>query len=334
MSFITFLPSEFDHYNLRSYNRRRGIRYLQVEVTTRCNLSCPSCIHGQNGIEPKTLSVEKFTEIVEGIPTLQCISFVGMGEALLFPKISELVAFCNKRSIKTAITTNGTVGQKRLNEAVRSGLDKLTISIDGHNDETFSYARGGAKLSTVLKFAATAVELSTHTNVEIWGGITLSRHNIKNLKEIISMIADTGIYNIYVESIHHWGYDFTLNDLSIFSLDYTYVTEKILESCEFAKSRSIALHIFDYERIFSKGIENYTRCGWPVDATVLRADGSVAPCCIQLQGDDRVSFGNVHTSKLNDIWLSRDYSNFASSSLSGEAPQYCQKCIYRAEFGE
>lgn len=330
----TVLPNEFDAYKLGEYDRSAGVRYIQLELTTRCNLRCPSCIHGQTGIAADNLDHNTFIALINTVPSLRHVSFVGMGETLLSPHLTEYISLCSERGIRTAITTNGTVSLTRLEAVLKSGLNKLTISIDGHNDETFSYARGGAQLAKVLTFASEAVRVATTTGGEVWGGITLTKYNVEYLSDIVATIGGSGISNIYIESIHHWGSDFSLNDLSVFSLPVQHVTKQIEKALGVAGKAQLNVKVFDYKRIFDEGISMPRMCGWPIDACVVRANGTIAPCCIQLQGEDRVSFGDLAKESLPEIWLSDSYKRFASSFCQRKEPEYCRKCIYRAEFGK
>jgi MoaA/NifB/PqqE/SkfB family radical SAM enzyme len=329
---IIFAKDEFSAYGLDTYNRQNGPRYLQVEVTTRCNLKCPSCIHGQEGISYDFLDIESFQSIIQGTPSVEFVSFVGMGESLLVPDIEDFVLYCSTRGMRTTITTNGTLAVRRLHDVVDAGLNKLTISIDGHDEGSFARARGGARLSKVVDFAGHAVRKRSAA-FDVWAGVTLTTMNIETLPEIIRLVAETGIEDINVESVHHWGSDFSLNVLSIFTMERERV-EAALEVARIeAEAKGVRVHIFDYRRIFERGVSGFTRCGWPIDGAVIRADKSVAPCCIQLQGSNRVSMGNLGSASLGEIWQSERYNDFSVSFTEGRQPSYCTACLYRAQYG-
>ena len=86
---------------------------VYVEITTYCNLKCKGCSR-TNSIEKHTwhggtetnwnnqhMSVEEFTEIVNGIPPIRLVRLFGIGEPTMHPSLPELIAIAHsKRKFK------------------------------------------------------------------------------------------------------------------------------------------------------------------------------------------------------------------------------------------
>ena len=77
--------------------------------------------------------------------TLSYLTFYFQGEPYLNPNFLEMVSYASGSGIYTATSTNAHyLDDVNARETVRSGLDRLIISIDGTSQETYeSYRIGG-----------------------------------------------------------------------------------------------------------------------------------------------------------------------------------------------
>ncbi len=81
------------------------MKKVYIEITNNCNLNCSFCI--KNDRVNKFISIEEFKIILEKIkPYTKYIYLHVMGEALLHPKINELIDLAS-RYFNVNITTNG-----------------------------------------------------------------------------------------------------------------------------------------------------------------------------------------------------------------------------------
>ena len=123
----------------------RGARLttLNVEVTNRCNLRCSYCPVNRSLARPKTdLPFDRFIDILDRSPTVKTLLPFQWGEPLMHPRMIDMIEVAAKRGIRTYLTTNGTFLDRPTRDALlRSGLTRLTISVDG-DDETHHATRG------------------------------------------------------------------------------------------------------------------------------------------------------------------------------------------------
>jgi radical SAM protein with 4Fe4S-binding SPASM domain len=113
---------------------------LIVRITNRCNLRCVQCGQwGENGVwklaRPEGLAEELTTrEWVGLIDThqwaLSHLYFWG-GEPLLRSDLWEIVGAASRRGLTTELSTNGTLLRAQPEGALESGLDYLSVSLDG-----------------------------------------------------------------------------------------------------------------------------------------------------------------------------------------------------------
>ena len=130
---------------------------VQIETTSRCNLTCPMCPTHKVGSEVKIKKMDMptshFKAILEGwSKRIFTLHLFGRGEPLLAKNIFELIDYSNQLGIPhVSITTNGVLlDQKRANELRRVGLSELRVSIGGANQSTYEKIRG-AELEQVLE---------------------------------------------------------------------------------------------------------------------------------------------------------------------------------------
>lgn len=122
----------------------RKIDYMRISLTDRCNLRCQYCMPAE-GVpligHKEVLRLEEVLRIVKGAATIGVtkIRLTG-GEPLLRKGIIHLI-----REIKriegieeVAITTNGLLLDNMLDDLIQAGLDRVNLSLDTLDEETFS----------------------------------------------------------------------------------------------------------------------------------------------------------------------------------------------------
>ena len=119
-------------YRLRLETTARVLS-LNVETTNHCNLRCTICPVNRGMVRAKRfLDPARFMRLIDATPTLRFVLPFQWGEPLLHPEIDRMIRYAADRGIRSMMTTNGTLLDERMAERLfRSGLDRLTISIDG-----------------------------------------------------------------------------------------------------------------------------------------------------------------------------------------------------------
>lgn len=131
--------------------------FIDVEVTSACNLKCPFCattFRGSN-IKKGFISEKIVRKIIdEGTDrNLYGVKFNIRGEPLLHPKIHKFVKYAkDKGLIDVYFNTNAMLLDKeQASRLIDAGLDRLSVSFEGYTKEVYESYRVGAKFSTVLK---------------------------------------------------------------------------------------------------------------------------------------------------------------------------------------
>ena len=128
--------------------------YLQVEVTTRCNL--PGCMMCPRTAWPERWQAQDLTwETFEALlPSLKFFSHVhlsGWGEPLLHPRLWDMARALWAQGLKVSLTTNGLGLNEEVQWRVLEHLDMVAISLDGGRAETYERLRPGADFHRLVQ---------------------------------------------------------------------------------------------------------------------------------------------------------------------------------------
>lgn len=150
-------PSNLDLVQLPivdSYGRKHNS--LRISVTDRCNIRCFYCMPLNVQFLPRSqlLTYEEITRVIRIV--VDCgvnkIRITG-GEPLVrsdLPRLIEMIA--NIRQIDdVALTTNGLLLAQHADALYRAGLNRLNISLDALNPETFEQIARRKGLEQVLE---------------------------------------------------------------------------------------------------------------------------------------------------------------------------------------
>jgi cyclic pyranopterin phosphate synthase len=134
----------------------RNINYLRLSVTDRCNMRCFYCM-------PKEGIVNKGHEAVLTYEELLLIAEAAVGLGIEKIRITGgeplvrrgIVGFLGKLSAvfglrHLALTTNGLLLAEMADDLYRAGVQRLNVSIDSLNPQTFSDITRGGDLGRVL----------------------------------------------------------------------------------------------------------------------------------------------------------------------------------------
>ncbi len=142
----------------------RKINYLRISVTDRCNLRCLYCMP-EEGIElfpsNKILSFEEILFFVETVSNLGVnkIRITG-GEPLIRKNVQFLIkSICKLENVNdVALTTNGVLLEKYINELVDAGLRRVNISLDTLKRDKFKFITRRDFFSEVIRGIKSAVK--------------------------------------------------------------------------------------------------------------------------------------------------------------------------------
>lgn len=180
----------------------RKIEYLRLAVTDRCNYRCIYCMPPTgicNKSHDEILSIEEMTDIVKAAYSLDIkkLRLTG-GEPLVRKGIVDLCRSIKEigEDIELGVTTNGSLLAPIAKELRTAGVDRLNISLDSLNPETFSKITRGGELRDVINGIRTARQAgfdNIKINTVLLAGI--------NDEEIFDFIMLTGYEPVHLRFI-------------------------------------------------------------------------------------------------------------------------------------
>ena len=142
----------------------RRIDYLRVSVTDRCNYRCFYCMPAEGikgGKHSEFLSYEEMTRIIRVFSELgvRKVRFTG-GEPLVRRNVISLIEQVGALPGITdlSLSTNAHLLGKQARQLKEAGLDRVNISIDSLDAESFSNITRGGELNTVIDGIDAALE--------------------------------------------------------------------------------------------------------------------------------------------------------------------------------
>lgn len=130
------------------------LRKLNIETSSRCNLSCHMCVRSAWSDAAGHMSWDTYRRLLPAFHQLSSVNLSGYGEPLLNEHIIEMISEAKAnlpRDAQVGFNTNATgIDGTMATALVASGLDTLVVSIDGTSPRTFRGVRTGADLGQVL----------------------------------------------------------------------------------------------------------------------------------------------------------------------------------------
>ena len=215
-------PEVMEHYGIRpgaQIRMQAGSRSLRlhrpvsqlakvyVELTSRCNLTCRTCIRNawkeaQGDMTGETY--KRLLESLQGLPSRPDVFFGGFGEPLLMPELAGIVAQAKAVAGKVELITNGMLLTEALSrDLIQAGLDTLWVSVDGATPESYADVRLGATLpavfNNIIRFSNLRIGFNPRPAIGI--SFVAMRKNIADLPALIRMSSRLGASRYMVTNV-------------------------------------------------------------------------------------------------------------------------------------
>ncbi|MBL7774616.1 MAG: SPASM domain-containing protein, partial [Saprospiraceae bacterium] len=230
-------------------------------------------------------------------------------EPYIHPDFLDMVEYAHRRGLFTVTSTNGHfLDEARARRTVEAGLDRLIISVDGADQETYAQYRIGGQLEQVLDGARRVVawkrRLKSRRPHLIFQCLVV-RPNEHQLDDIRRLARDIGVDEVKFKSAQVYDYQ---QGNPLIPLDERYARYRRQADGSWAPKHALDNHCWKL---------------W--HAAVVTWDGVVAPCCFDK--DARHRLGDLTTAAFRDIWQGPAYRQFRRQLLRGRsAIDICTNC--------
>lgn len=317
INFIRFIGSYISAFFGINRSTKLSPFFISVEPADFCNLQCSECPVGvKNSLlveRGNFFDLELYKNLIEEMKgTLLHVQFYFQGEPFLNKQLTEMIRYAHDRKLFTSVSTNGQfLTDETAREIVRSGLDKLIVSVDGTTQEVYEMYRKGGNLQKVFDGINHVISWkrrlkSLFPMIEMQFLVLKSNeHQMQEMKQIAK--------NLNVDKLSFKSaqfYDFE-NGNSQIPANIRYVRYRLNKSGK-------------YELKFSQP----NRCSRLLGGAVINAKGEVLPCCYDKQS--QYSFGNIRSASFYACWHSDKANSFREQLLLNRHQfDICRNCTGR-----
>lgn len=279
-----------------------------IDPANICNLRCPFCPTGTGTLKMprRIMELNEFKIILDKLVSVRQLTLHNWGEPLLNPALPDMIRYAKQKGQTVSFDTNLAmpVKKEQMEALISSGLDEITVSLDGASQCTYEKYRRGGQFERVLGNLKLLMEvknsLGQATPVVTWKFI-VNRFNEPEIETARQMAREIGVL-------------FNLSPMGIpAELQPTWAPQAA------------------YRIIKKKGISHpRSICIWMFRFIVVSSDGSVLPCCVVQ--DSQYSCGNLLTQDFDDIWNGPQYRRSRSLMVPvlfrprSTAPNPCVAC--------
>jgi len=284
---------------------------LYIELTNRCNLNCPFCLVGQQNLQ-ESVAHSDLNRDSGGISMDLCRKTIKdaarfgikelylhfQGEPLMYRRrdFVELVKLSNACGLKTGMFTNGLLLNPQFSrKIVQAGMNVIRFSVDGASQDVYEKNRVGGEFEKVYNNMKDIVIIAKEeqSDIELCWQLIAVRNNEHQIEMAREMANEIGI------------------DFSVKSFAES-VPELVTTDPQY------------HRKLHPKTCKDIYR------STYVYWDGSVVPCCYDLDGKEIL--GNLNNSSLEEVWNGSRYKNLRrriNRSLIDPAaePDLCKGCL-------
>ncbi|MBF0557352.1 MAG: radical SAM protein [Nitrospirae bacterium] len=217
---LAFMRNRFRwHYYPRLHYVSRFPDHVDVEISSACNMKCPMCYtitdEFKQKIKRQFMEFDLFKKIID-----ECVSYGTYsirlslrGETFIHKDAIRMIRYAKEKGIRevSTLTNNLALNPALFEEAMKAGLDWLTISFDGLGD-TYESIRKPAKFA------------DSYGKIKEYKCIKVKAHSLKPVIKVQSVwpaVKDNA--QEYLDAFRPYADDIAFNPL----VDYLHVDEDI-----------------------------------------------------------------------------------------------------------
>jgi radical SAM protein with 4Fe4S-binding SPASM domain len=184
---------------------------LWIEITSRCNLSCPACCNRKlSDHERRDMDEGLLDRLCAQVPGLGCqVSLFHRGEPLLHPRFDYWITRFRAAGATVRLHTNATLlDQERAQRLAAAEPEFVTLSLDTLHAYRYAQARQGARLDETMAgverlLAARTKARAKRMRVSL---LLMGRQDWgEEEKARIAKLKGLGLERVVVRSPHNWG---------------------------------------------------------------------------------------------------------------------------------
>jgi len=283
---------------------------LGMEITNKCNLSCPLCVRAREKLNRPVgvMSLKNYKMVIDSLSDyLIHVRLHAWGEPFLNPDLVEMVHYTHHKGIYTNFHTNGHfLTEKKINGLIDAGLDEITIALDGMSQKTYEKYRKGGDVQIVKSGVKNFCEIKKQRKVNnplINLQFIVMSHNEHEIEKIKNFAEEIGVDQLIIKTVN------------AFLVEDEYAKEFI------PKNTSYSGYLVSDDKLkFKEEIP----CNFIFMENKINWDGTVSICgCDDTHGG--YVRGNFFKDNIQDIIFGEEFIEAKRKSLT-KSFEMCKKC--------
>ena len=301
--------------------------FVSVEPANFCQLRCPECPVGTasspNRLSPhRLMPLSIFERVLEQVQsTAHTIQFYFQGEPLLNKQLPEMITAAHNVGLYTIVSTNAQAITQPIAEAlVKSGLNRIIVSIDGFSEESYSAYRVGGSLHKALEgllYLANA-KIKCHSRIRIELQVLRLKTNEHEWDWIKKNYKSLGATHLVFKTAQLYNFE---HGHPLMPTDERYSRyRKTADGTYIHKSSPLHSTPYTLHRAYRAScLRLWSGC-------VITTNGDVLPCCYDKE--HRHAYGNIMQQSLADLYHSTKANALRRRVLlyQGEPLEMCKNC--------
>ncbi|MBW2434189.1 MAG: heme b synthase, partial [Deltaproteobacteria bacterium] len=327
--------------------KKNELRLVAWETTRNCNLACVHCRASANmGPHEGELGTDEALRLLDQIAEVaKPIIILTGGEPLLRSDIFELARHGSELGLRMVMALNGTlVTEKIARQLVDSGIQRISVSIDGSSAETHDRFR---QVKGAFEGTLRGIELIKDAGLEFQINTTITKTNLDQIPAIQDLAVELGAVAHHIFLLVPTGRGKYIVDQAIDAAEYERTLNWFYDQRATTPLQLKATCAPHYYRILRQrakkdGISvNFETHG--LDAVTRGCLGGIGFCFISHQGIVQpcgyldLNCGDVRQSSFAEIWNHsdiflelRDYDKLKGKCGLCEYKRVCGGCRARA----
>ena len=272
--------------------------FIKLQASGECDAGCRYCLLQEKKVPRGNMELDTFKKIIDETKAyVYLIALHYYGEPLMNKDIYKMIKYAHVNRIATYMSTNLQHFKKKdAAELILSGLDLLTISLDGASDQTYKQYRQKGDFNVILD------------NIDVL---------VKEKRKLKRKYPEINIQFIVMKHNEHEV------------VKIKEIAGKLqVDSLEFKPLGTFDKSLLPNNPLYLRKIYKYKDlkrqpCWWLWAAMVILYDGSVCPCCMV---DPKESAGNLQNESWRIVKNSLLYRKLRSGVFSPDDPVYRRIC--------
>ena len=316
---------KWNYLRYRASHKKEVLGYgpvtISIVATSRCTLACDMCpthsglvpkdyMYAQNNMKDMTFGM--FKEMIDAFKDALTINIIGSGEPLLNKDFFRMVDYAAFRKMKVKTFSNGTTVADNIDKLLKSRLNGITISINGHNAKEFRRMTGmdEAAYSKIYNGVKALIKEKKRraSKLKVKLSFIIDRYNYRFIPEMIELGRFLDVDHIFFCNFLPSPYDGLRSEERLLTANEPLKNElkAIFKNCRPDMKRKVTAPVL--VDIMEKG---KNRCDSHFNQIRFDGDGNVSSCSMMLLNmtghgtyEDKDAWNNAFFRKMRRLFLS------------------------------